>query len=132
MNVLLVDDDRIFNLLSSKALERMGVVNEIHVAVNGKEAIDLINNYFQGTKTLPDIILLDLNMPIMDGFEFIEAFKRLNVNGKESVKIIVVTSSQDPQDMQRVRSMGVANYLTKPITESDLLKVITAPHAGQR
>jgi CheY-like chemotaxis protein len=75
MNVLLVDDDKIFNLLSRKTLGNMDFIEEIHTALNGKEAIDLINDYFQGSKTLPDIILLDLNMPIMDGFGFIEALK---------------------------------------------------------
>jgi CheY-like chemotaxis protein len=125
MNVLLVDDDRIFNLLSSKTLERMGIVNEIHVAVNGKEAIDLLNNYFQGSQTLPDIILLDLNMPIMDGFGFIEAFQRLKLNGKENVKIIVVTSSQSPDDIERVKAMGISDYLTKPVSHDSLLNAIS-------
>lgn len=125
MNVLLVDDDRIFNLLSSKVLERMGIVNEIHVAMNGQEAIDLINHYFLGSKTLPDIILLDLSMPIMDGFGFIEAFRKLKLQGKNDVRIIVVTSSQNPEDVERVRAMGVSDYLTKPITQDALLKAIT-------
>jgi CheY-like chemotaxis protein len=126
MHVLLVDDDRIFNLLSSKVLEQMGIINEIHIAVNGKEAIDLINDYFQGSKTLPDIILLDLNMPIMDGFGFIEAFQKLKLNGKEGVKIIIVTSSQDPADVERARAMGVSGYLTKPITQAALLDAISS------
>jgi CheY-like chemotaxis protein len=125
MHVLLVDDDRIFNLLSSKVLEQMGIVNEIHIAVNGKEAIDLINDYFQGSKTLPDIILLDLNMPIMDGFGFIEAFQKLKLSGKEGVKIVIVTSSQNPKDVERARAMGVFDYLTKPITQEALLKAIS-------
>jgi CheY-like chemotaxis protein len=120
MNVLLVDDDRIFNLLSKKALGRIGAVQEVHTAINGKEAIDLINDYFQGSKTLPDIILLDLNMPIMDGYSFIEAFRKLNVQGREKVKIIVVTSSQDPKDIERVRALGITEYLTKPVSEKDL------------
>ena len=126
MNVLLVDDDRIFNLLSSKSLQRMGDVKEIHTALNGKEAIDLINEYFQGSSTLPDIILLDLNMPIMDGFEFIHAFRKLNVSGKDNVKIIIVTSSQDPQDMERVKSLGITQYLTKPINEKLLWSAINS------
>jgi CheY-like chemotaxis protein len=124
MNVLLVDDDQIFNLLSRKTLGNMDFIEEIHTALNGKEAIDLINDYFQGSKTLPDIILLDLNMPIMDGFGFIEAFKKLDVNGNSQVKIIVVTSSQDPADIERVKAFGISEYLTKPISERDLLRAL--------
>jgi CheY-like chemotaxis protein len=120
MNVLLVDDDRIFNLLSKKTLERMSLVDEIHTALNGKEAIDLINDYFQGTRTLPDIILLDLNMPILDGFGFIEAFQKLSANVKQNVKIIIVTSSEDPRDMERARAFGIKEFLTKPVSEQQL------------
>jgi CheY-like chemotaxis protein len=119
-NVLLVDDDRIFNLLSKKTLERMDLVNQIHTALNGQDALDLINEYFQGSRTLPDIILLDLNMPILDGFGFIEAFRMLNLPGKESVKIVIVTSSQDPKDVERAESLGIQKYLVKPLTEKDL------------
>jgi CheY-like chemotaxis protein len=124
MNVLLVDDDRIFNLLSKKTLGNMDFIEEIHTALNGQEAIDLINDYFQGAKTLPDIILLDLNMPIMDGFGFIEAFKKLDANGDAQVKIIVVTSSQNPDDIERVKGFGITEYLTKPISEKDLLRAL--------
>jgi len=124
MNVLLVDDDKIFNMLSSKTLQRIGHVKEVHTAINGKEAIDLINEYFQGSSTLPDIIQLDLNMPIMDGFEFIHAFQRLNIAGKENVKIIIVTSSQDPKDLDRAKSLGITQYLTKPISEKTLWNAI--------
>ena len=124
MNVLLVDDDRIFNLLSKKTLERMSIVDDVHTAVNGKEAIDLINNYFQGSRTMPDIILLDLNMPIMDGFEFIEAFQKLNVHGKQNVRIVIVSSSQDPRDIERARAFGIKDYLAKPVTEEQLWKAL--------
>jgi CheY-like chemotaxis protein len=119
-NVLLVDDDKLFNFLSSKILERLGMTNEIHAALNGQEAITLFNNYYQGKDTLPDIILLDLNMPVMDGFSFLEAFKKLNIPHKEKVKIIIVTSSIDPTDAKRAQAMGVYKYLRKPITDEDL------------
>jgi CheY-like chemotaxis protein len=123
-NVLLIDDDRIFNLLNKKTLERMDLVNQIHTALNGQDAIDLINEYFQGSRTLPDIILLDLNMPILDGFGFIDAFKRLNIPGKENVKIVIVSSSDNPADIARAQSMGIQEYLIKPITEKDLWQAL--------
>jgi CheY-like chemotaxis protein len=108
----------------------MGAVNEIHSALNGKEAIDLLNDYFQGSRAMPDIIFLDLNMPIMDGFGFIEAFRKLNIPNKEKVRIVIVTSSQDPKDMERARSMGIQHYLTKPISEEKLRTALemTAVH----
>ena len=119
-NVLVVDDDQIFNFLSTKTLQKMGVAKEIHTALNGKEAIDLFNNYYQGTVSAPDIILLDLNMPVMDGFGFLEAFKKLIIPRKENIRIIVVSSSQDPRDIQRAKELGASQYISKPLTEHNL------------
>lgn len=123
-NILLVDDDDIFNFLNTKVLEASGVASEIHTANNGQQAIDLLNNYFSGTASLPDVILLDLNMPVMDGFGFLQAFKRLNLPRKERVTIIIVTSSEDPNDMARARDMGVTTYLTKPVSRERLLQAL--------
>jgi len=125
-DVLLVDDDQICNLISSKTLEKIGFTNEIHTALNGKEAINLFNNYYNRAKTLPDLILLDLNMPIMDGFGFLEAFNRLNLPNKNNVKIIIVTSSQNPDDVRRVNELGVNHILSKPITEEKLNQILNS------
>lgn len=123
-NVLLVDDDNIFNFLSTKTLQQMGIANEIHTALNGREALDLLNNYFTGTYAAPDVILLDLNMPVLDGFGFLEAFQRLNMPNKEKITVIIVTSSNDPKDVERARQMGITHYLTKPLSEEKLRAVL--------
>lgn len=123
-NVLVVDDDEIFNFLSKKTLQKMGVAKEIHTALNGRDALDLFNNYFQGTLTAPDVILLDLNMPVLDGFGFLEAFKKLRIPNKENIKIIVVSSSQDPNDIRRSKELGAAEYISKPLTESTLRQAL--------
>jgi CheY-like chemotaxis protein len=123
-NILLVDDDKIFNLISRKTIEAMGIAESIHIAMNGKEAIDLFNNYFAGQVAVPDYIFLDLNMPLMDGFEFIKIFNTLNYSEKEKIKIVVVTSSSDTSDMDRVKALGVKYYLNKPITEEKIRSVL--------
>lgn len=120
-NVLLVDDDKIFNFLNSKTLEQTGLASQVHTALNGQQAITLINEYFQGSRALPDVILLDLSMPVMDGFEFIEAFRRLTLPGIDHTKIIIVSSSEDPRDQNMARSMGIRWFLTKPI-QLEMLK----------
>jgi len=125
-NVLLVDDDKVFNFLNTKILQKMGMANEIHTALNGQQALDLLNNYDMGATSLPDVILLDLNMPVMDGFSFLQAFKNINLAGKENVNIVVVTSSQDPKDMARAKEMGVTQYLTKPLSEETLRVALEA------
>jgi CheY-like chemotaxis protein len=115
-NVLLVDDDNIANFLSTKTLERMGYANQIDTALNGQEALSLFNEYYQGTRQLPDLILLDINMPIMDGFEFLEAFRKLRLPRIEEVRVVIVTTSIHPNDLERAKALGVKHYLTKPLT----------------
>ncbi|MEP2670828.1 MAG: response regulator [Cyclobacteriaceae bacterium] len=123
-NVLLVDDDKICNFITETTLNKLGVAKEVHSALNGKEALDLLNSYFQGDVAVPDIIFLDLNMPIMDGFQFIDAFKRLDFPKKESILIVVLTSSINPNDVQKAKSLGINNYMTKPISEEKILELL--------
>ena len=121
-NVLLVDDDKISNFINSKVLSRTGIVKELHTVMNGKEALDHINK--SGTKWSPDVIFVDLNMPVMDGFQFIEAFSKLDHSKTDKVRIVIVTSSEDPEDMKRARSLGVKDYLVKPMKEADILRIL--------
>ena len=125
-NIMLVDDDPIFNLLTSKALERIGFTNDFQTASNGEQALRLINSYYSGTHSLPDVIFLDLNMPIMDGFGFVEAFQRLKTPRRKKTKIVILTSSTDPGDIQRAKELGIEHYLTKPVTEHSL-RTVMAP-----
>ena len=124
-NVLLVDDDQVFNFINKKTLEGIDAVNEIHTALNGQQALDLINDYYSGTRSLPEIIFLDLNMPLMDGFQFLEGFRKLSLPGIGNVKVIIVTSSDNPKDIQRARSLGIDHYLTKPVSEDDLHEILS-------
>jgi CheY-like chemotaxis protein len=123
-NVLLVDDDSIFQLLGAKALHRVGVSDtRIQKALNGKQALDILKD--PGTPR-PDIILLDLNMPIMNGFEFLEAFNKLNPSEKDDTKIVVVTSSASPFDIEKAKELGAIEYLNKPLQDDQLSAVLTA------
>jgi CheY-like chemotaxis protein len=123
-NVLLVDDDAITNFLNTKTLERMGIARQIHTALNGKEAIDLFNDYYTGTSALPDLVLLDLDMPIMDGFQFLELFQKLRIPNCEKVKIIIVTSSEDLKDIMRAKALGIEHFLLKPVDEECIRRVL--------
>ena len=122
-SVLIVDDSEIDRLIHTKIIERIKEVRDIHTASNGSEAITLLNEYFQQEKSLPHIILLDLNM-IMDGFAFIENFKNLPLAGKENVTIAIVTSSSSRLDIQKAKEKGIDIYLEKPISEEKLLNAL--------
>lgn len=115
---MLVDDDPICNLLAQKFLERIETPKQIQIAINGAQAIGLLNVF------VPDIILLDLNMPVMDGFQFIEAFNKLDFDNKRSVKIIIVSSSKNSIDVEHARGLGVDEFIVKPVSVEKLQSVI--------
>lgn len=121
--VLLVEDDSIFQLLARKILERIGFSGEqIQVAATGKEALDLINDSREQAHALPDIILLDLKLPVMDGFEFLHKFNAMPE--RDQSKVIIVTSSVNPDDAKRAGRMGVYEYISKPLREETLRSML--------
>jgi CheY-like chemotaxis protein len=113
--VLLIEDDDIFVHLHVRILQINGIAEVIHTAWNGRQALDFIKKYYHENSSLPDAILLDLSMPEMDGFSFLEEYKKLTIPDTDKVKIIVITSSVNIKDMERVKSFGIKDYLIKPV-----------------
>ena len=121
-HVHLVDDDSIFQLLGTKALDREAVdETQIQKALNGQQALDMLKD--PGSPR-PDVILLDLNMPIMNGFEFLEAFNKLTTLEKNDRRVVVVTSSASPGDIEKAKALGAKEYLTKPLLDEQLTAVL--------
>jgi CheY-like chemotaxis protein len=125
-NILLIDDDQVFNFLSTKVLQRLGVTDGIHAVTNARDALKLISGRAADLKTFPDVIFLDINMPMMDGFGFIEAFRKIAIPNRDNIVIAIVTSSQDTNDIRRAKELGVSHYLTKPISENTLRPVLAS------
>jgi len=123
-SVLLVDDNQIDTLINEKVLETLGLVKQFHKAVNGEQALQIIEHYKNGVPIVPDIILLDLNMPVMDGFEFIQKFQALEFQQKEKMLIIILTSSSSRSDMERANKLGIKYYLTKPLDPERVKSII--------
>lgn len=96
----------------------------VHKAENGAQALNVFNHYQSGMAEVPDVILLDLNMPIMDGFGFIQAFQALKFPHKENVLIVIVTSSGSPSDKKLAEALGIKYFLTKPLTQDSIQSVI--------
>ena len=116
-NILLIDDDQVFNFLSTKVLQRMGVTEGIHTATNGRDALDLIKDSFTD-KNFPDIIFLDINMPNVDGFVFLYEFEKFNELVRNKCKVIILSSSDNKRDIDKiVNNNHVIKFITKPLTE---------------
>ncbi|QPJ62850.1 MAG: response regulator [Candidatus Nitronauta litoralis] len=114
INVLLVEDDGIDVLNLKRALKKNNITNPLFVAGNGLEALDMLRGENGAKKIdLPRIILLDLNMPKMDGFEFLEQVRK-DPELHTSI-IYVMTTSSDQKDILKAHEFNIAGYIVKPL-----------------
>lgn len=123
--ILLLDDSELDNFINEKTLESVSFAKKIYVSTNGKSALEFINNLIVSggavNGTYPDVMFVDLNMPIMGGFEFIERLKKLTDEKLKECKIIILTSSIDGND--RIKAQEIIKdvvFLNKPLTEAML------------
>ena len=129
---LLVDDDDTTNFLNQALLRRMAISDAVLVAGNGREALDLLHTHCElpTSPTCPALILLDLKMPIMNGFEFLQAYAQRSPHENSTVVIIMLTTSLHPTDVAQMQGLPIAGYLTKPLTR-DKINQVLEQHFGQ-
>ncbi|MDB5147127.1 MAG: response regulator [Mucilaginibacter sp.] len=117
ISVLLVDDDEINNFISIKLIKKALLNTEIMACLNGKYAIEQLSDIQRkDPNKLPDYILLDINMPIMNGWEFLDEYKRLNLDPLGKSKIYIISSSVFSNDINKARSYPlVKDFISKPL-----------------
>jgi CheY-like chemotaxis protein len=118
ISILLVDDDEINNFISIKLIKKALTTTEIVACLNGKFAIEqLIEMQRKGLDKLPDFILLDINMPVMNGWEFLDEYKRLSIDPLGKTKIFIISSSVFSNDINKARSYPlVKSFISKPLS----------------
>lgn len=127
-SVMLVDDNEIDNLINQKMLEATAVCERIYLHTGAKSAIEFLKNIDKvaddNPDIIPEVIFLDIDMPLMDGFQFLDQFENLSDRIRAKSKIVMLTSSINPQDVSRSRkSSYVKKYLNKPLTQDALKKL---------
>lgn len=114
---LLIDDNYIDNFVTRRILESSNFAEKIIVQQSATEAIDAIRNGF----IKPDVIFLDLRMPLMNGFEFLQEYDKLKDHDKSSTKIFMLSSSLDPVDVKRSgQNKYITQFIHKPLTQKIL------------
>ncbi len=121
-----VDDDQITLMLCKKVIEKVSFAKEIITAQNGEEALEYFMSIVSETKNgnskdYPKLVLLDLNMPVMDGWEFLDAYLENDLHEVFETKFIVLSSTIDPNDVNKSKTYSmVIDFLSKPITKEML------------
>ena len=113
--IYIIDDDDIFVFVLRKLLQKSKRFDEVINIGNGLEAIDLLVNEFETNKKLPDIIFLDLNMPVLDGWQFLDQVEKLPF--KELLRIYIISSSIDVKEIEKSKTYStVKSFVSKPLT----------------
>ena len=123
--IYLIDDDPIYVFLARRVIESVDSSLEICQFPDGELAINYLTTIGGDPRQLPDIIFLDLSMPVLDGWEFLEEFHGLRVKLEKSITLYIVSSSISPEDLERAkRDPMVADFLIKPLDRDTVASVI--------
>ncbi|BDD06025.1 hypothetical protein AUTU_35080 [Aureibacter tunicatorum] len=122
---MLVDDNEIDNLINQKMIESSNITEHIYTHTGAKSAVEFLKNIEKveefASQILPEVIFLDIDMPLMDGFQFLEEFEKLTAKTKERCKIVMLTSSINPQDVNKSKDYSsVKDYINKPLSHQNL------------
>lgn len=118
--IFCIDDDPISLMISKKIISKTAFAKEVVTALNGEEALRVYDNFKEKPTELiskPQLIFLDLNMPVMGGWKFLDVFTSEKYQEFNTVKVIILSSTIDPQDLAKAKTYSVvADFLPKPIT----------------
>lgn len=123
--ILLIDDDRPTNYIHKVIIERAEITKEIIIQQNAEKALELLKTCPTLSESCPELILLDINMPGMDGWEFLDHYKTLSKEQQSKNLVVMLTTSLNPLDKKRAESYPeVQAYINKPLTVETLQNTV--------
>lgn len=123
--IFYIDDLEMDRWLAKHVLETAGVCKQIVTASNGEEGLRAILEYCSANSRLPEVIIVDLQMPRMDGFALISTIKSHSYYSESNTKIILTSAGLHDMDLQKIEELEIENVLLKPIQQSELIKLLS-------
>ena len=123
--ILLIDDDEPINFLHKMVIEKSRCAEKVVVKMNGIDALEYLRSEVDGQHPQPDLIFLDINMPAMNGWEFLEEYKTLSENMLAKLVVVMLTTSLNPDDHDKAKAFGqIKGFHNKPLNEASLNKIL--------
>jgi CheY-like chemotaxis protein len=113
VNILLVEDDNLDVIDVKRTLDKMHILNNTIVAKNGEDALEILNKKSASPEGCPDLVLIDINMPKMNGLEFLSAVRK--VEEWKDLKCFIITTSDEKVDRIAAKELGISGYIVKPL-----------------
>lgn len=126
-NICIIDDDKIYRYIVKKEIEISGVAENIFFFEDGEQAIQFFENLIANNDVvnIPGLILVDINMPVMDGWEFIEKYVALKPFLNKKIVLFLVSSSVNAADVDRAKSISaISDYVVKPVSRKNILHMV--------
>ncbi len=121
--IAIVDDDNIFQFTTKVKIEKLNLAEDISIYNDGEEIFDYLKTC--AVDDLPDVLLLDINMPLVDGWDFLELYETLSDDKKNRIHIFMLSSSINPVDLEKAENHPhIKRYVTKPIKDEILIDII--------
>jgi two-component SAPR family response regulator len=121
--IVIIDDDDISNYLLVRLLKKLDICEDIRLLRNGSEGLTFISQNFMRKLPLPDLIFLDMNMPVLNGVEFLEKLDEMNI-GPDQIKIIPISNVMNESSKEQLRKLNIHRYMIKPLREEEIASLI--------